>query len=121
MKFVLVTKDAQIEEAAQNAYRGRDELLVYQDWAEALEAAGNADLMFVDLIATLRQAGKIEGYEEFAYAKMQHEKAATIPLVVIAPPAEYELDGMVGWPNFVFAMVRRPVQERLFRQASGWV
>ncbi len=121
MKFVLVTKDKEVAAAAATAYGSHYGLAVYEEWKDALNACEGADLLFVDLIATLKESGKVEGYEEFAFAKMAHEVAKTTPLVVIAPPPEYELDAMVGWPNFLFAMVRRPVTERLFRQASGWV
>ncbi len=121
MKFLLVTKEDAIVEAARKAYGTHYELRHCQSWEEALEKAEGVDLMFVDLIATLREEGRIQGYEDFAHAKMAHEVAAAIPLVVIAAPPEYELDAMVGWPNFVFAMVKRPITDRFFRMASGWV
>lgn len=121
MNFVLVTKDAAIAEAAAKAYGTHYGLKVYEDWREALENLEGVDLMFMDLIAALEEPGKVEGYEQFASAKMAHPVGADIPLVVFQPPADYEIDAMVGWPDFVFAMVRRPVTERLFRQASGWV
>ena len=121
MKFVLVTRDKDIAAAAATAYGSHYTLSVFEDWSEALNHTAGVDMIFVDLIATLKEPGKIEGYEQFAFAKMAHEEASPIPLVVIAPPSDYELDAMVGWPNFLFAMVRRPVTERLFRQASGWV
>lgn len=121
MKFVLITRDTSIIEAAKTAYGTHYALLVFDDWRAALDASGDADLMFVDLIATLKDEGKIEGYEDFALTKMAHPDAKPIPLVLIAPPDDYELDAMVGWPDFVFRMVRRPVEARMFRQASGWV
>lgn len=121
MKFLLVTKDKDVAAAAATAYGTHYGLLVYEEWSEALNHCEGVDMIFVDLVATLKEPGKIEGYEQFAFAKMAHDVAAPIPLVVIAPPSDYELDAMVGWPNFLFAMVRRPVTERLFRQASGWV
>lgn len=121
MKFILVSHDKEIIQAARKAYGNHYALDVFDGWEAALESCEGVDLMFVDLISTLKEPGKIEGYEDFAHAKMGHASASKIPLVVFAPPADYELDAMVGYPNFVFAMVRRPVQERLFRQASGWV
>ncbi len=121
MKFVLVTEDDAITSAAKKAYGDHYGLKVFSHWKDGLEACDGADLLFVDLVSTLKEPGKIEGYEEFAQQKMSHPVANTVPLVVIAPPMDYELDAMVGWPNFLFAMVRRPVDERLFRQASGWV
>ena len=52
---------------------------------------------------------------------MAHEKAKNVPVVLIAPPEDYELDFMTGWPDFVFGHVRRPVDYRIFRRASTWV
>jgi ureidoglycolate hydrolase len=50
-------------------------------------------------------------------------------VLVVAPPPHnreagpegYELDFMVGWPNFVFANVRKPVTYKIFRRASTWI
>jgi hypothetical protein len=121
MKFVLVTKEQEIVSAAQKAYGTHYQLSVYEDWIQALESCSDADALVVDLLATLEKPNKIDGYEKFALAKMAHDSAKTVPLIVISQPPEYELDSMVGWPNFLFAMVRRPVSERTFRQISGWV
>lgn len=52
---------------------------------------------------------------------MSHPVAAGIPLVLVAPPDGYELDFMAGWPDFVFAHIRRPVTAKIFRRASTWV
>lgn len=78
-------------------------------------------MLFVDLLATLLEPHKIAGYEAFAYAKMEHALAKDVPLVLISPPDDYELDFMAGWPNFVFGHVRRPVDYRIFRRASTWI
>ncbi|HVL38074.1 MAG TPA: hypothetical protein VM328_01665 [Fimbriimonadaceae bacterium] len=121
MKFVLITKDEQVVGAAKNAFPPSDELLIFQNWQEALDAADGADLLFVDLLATLEEPNKIAGYEQFAQAKMAHEVANGTPLVLIAAPDDYELDFMAGWPDFVFAHVRRPVSDKIFRRASTWV
>ncbi len=121
MKFVVITKDSELEAAAREGFHPSDECVVFSDWADALNACTEADLLFVDLIATLVEPHKIAGYERFAMAKMGHEVAASIPLVLIAPPAEYELDFMAGWPDFVFGHVRRPVNYKVFRRASTWV
>lgn len=121
MKFVLVTKEKDIVSAAEKAYGTHYQLDVFEDWNLALEACAEADALVVDLLATLEKPNKIDGYEKFALAKMAHETAKTVPLIVISQPLDYELDSMVGWPNFLFAMVRRPVGERTFRQISGWV
>lgn len=121
MKFVLITKDAELEAAAREGFHPSDQCEVYKDWSLALANCAGTDLLFVDLISTLVEDHKIAGYEEFAMAKMAHPVAAETPLVLIAPPEDYELDFMAGWPNFVFGHVRRPVTYKVFRRASTWV
>lgn len=121
MKFVLITKDAELETAAREGFHPSDDLAVYGDWTEALPDCGGADMLFVDLIATLNEPHRIAGYEQFAMAKMAHPLACAVPLVLIAPPEDYELDFMAGWPNFVFGHVRRPLNYKIFRRASTWV
>jgi hypothetical protein len=121
MKFVLITQDPEIEAAAREGFHPSDETLAFSDWSEALEHAQGADLMFVDLISTLDEPHKIAGYERFAEAKMGHATASSIPLVLISPPDDYELDFMAGWPNFVFGHIQRPVSYKIFRRASTWI
>jgi|GEM_PF-497729 len=121
MKFVVITKDSEIEAAAREGFHPSDECHICQDWTEGLDACEGADLLFVDLLATLTEPGKIAGYERFAEAKMSHPTAAPIPLVLISPPQDYELDFMAGWPNFVFGHVQRPVNYKIFRRASTWI
>jgi len=121
MKFVVITKDPIVEDAAREGFHPSDECRVIEDWSEALDMAYDADLLFVDLLATLQDPHKIAGYEEFAAAKMSHRKAKDTPLVLISPPDDYDLDFMVGWPNFVLGHVRRPVDYKIFRRASTWV
>ncbi len=121
MKFVLITNDDLLEGAARNGFPPTDRLLTFRDWPAGLEACGDADLLFVDLVSTLETPHKIAGYEKFAEAKMSHPAAKTTPLVLIAPAPDYELDFMSGWPNFVFAHVRQPVTDKIFRRASTWV
>jgi hypothetical protein len=121
MKFVLVTRDPELEQAARAGFHPADILEVYADWAQALESSVGADLLFVDLIATLDEPGRIAGYERFAMAKMEHPAASGTPLVVITPPPDYELDFMAGWPDFVLGNIQRPVSEKIFRRASTWV
>lgn len=121
MKFVLITKDDAIGSAARAAFPPGDALLVFESWEDALDSAEGADLIFVDQIATLREPHKVAGYEAFATAKMAHEKASKVPLVLIAPPPEYEMDSVVGWPDFVFAHVRHPITDKTFRRAATWV
>ena len=121
MKFVLITKDPEVEAAAREGFHPSDECLTFPDWADALNACQGADLLFVDLIATLIQPHEIAGYERFAMAKMAHRVAAATPLILIAPSQEYDMDYMAGWPDFVFGHVRRPVNYKIFRRASTWV
>ena len=120
MRFVLITKDPEMEAEARKGFDPY-ECQSFEEWTPALDAAAGADLIFVDLLATLTEPNKIAGYERFAQAKMAHPVASAIPLVLIAPPEEYELDFMAGWPDFVFGHVRRPVDARIFRRASTWV
>ena len=121
MKFVVITNDPLVEDAAREGFHPSDVCRITEDWNEALDLAQDADLLFVDLLSTLREPHKIAGYEEFAKAKMEHSGSKDTPLVLISPPDEYDLDFMVGWPNFVFGHVRRPVDYRIFRRASTWV
>lgn len=121
MKFVLVTRTEEIRQAAGGAFPATDRLLVFEDWEAALDACDGADLIFVDQVATLDAPHKIAGYERFAEAKMAHDVAAKVPLVLIAPPADYELDFYTGYLNFVLAQVRQPVTDKIFRRAATWV
>jgi hypothetical protein len=121
MKFLLVTTDPEVEQAAREGFHPADTFESYRTWQEALNHVEGVDLMFVDLLSTLHEPHKIAGYEEFAIAKMGHEVAKEVPLVVISPPEDYELDFMTGWPNFVLGHIRRPVNEKIFRRASTWV
>ena len=119
MKFILITKDSEVEAAAKEGFQpyGSD---VYDDWAKALENATGADMIFVDLLATLKEPHKVEGYEEFAMAKMNHDVAAGIPLVLISAPDDYDMDFMTGWPDFLVGNIRRPVDSKVFRRATTW-
>ncbi len=121
MKFVVITQDSDVAIAAQEGFHPSDECLIFDRWESALDASAGADLLFVDLIATLREPHKIEGYEIFAMGKMAHPTAKDVPVVLISPADDYELDFMAGWPNFIFAHVRRPVNYKIFRRASTWV
>ena len=121
MRFIVITKDDEMAAAAREGFHPSDELEVFDDWAKALDASAGADLMIVDQIATLDEPNKVAGYERFAQAKMEHAEAAQVPLVLISPDPDYEMDFVSGWPDFVFANVRRPVGYKLFRRASTWV
>jgi hypothetical protein len=121
MKFVVITKDSEVELAAREGFHPSDECRIFSDWSEALPACEGADLLFVDLLATLTEPGKIAGYERFAEAKMSDPTASPVPLVLISPPQDYDLDFMAGWPNFVFGHVQRPINYKIFRRASTWI
>lgn len=121
MKFVLLTGDAELVRAAESGFHPSDSFVSHAAIGDALDACSGADLIFVDLLATLEEPHKIAGYEKFAEVKMEHPAAKDVPVVLIAPPDDYELDFMAGWPDFVFAHIRRPVTEKIFRRASTWV
>ncbi len=121
MKISLVTKDKALIKEANAAYEKTDTLTVFSDWQTALDKSKGQDLMIVDLLNTLVEENKIDGYEVFARAKMAHKEASKVPLVLINAPEDYELDSMVGWPGFLFAMVRRPVTMKIFRRISTWI
>ncbi len=108
-------------EAAKEGFHPSDELVVFADWREALDACKDADMLLIDQIATLKEPHKIEGYQEFGEAKIAHPVAKDTPLVLISPEADYHLDFVVGWPDFVHANIRRPVSYKIFRRASTWV
>lgn len=121
MKFVLLTRDKEMVENAREGFHPTDEFAAFPDANQAFDACEGADLLFVDMLATLDEPGKIAGYERFASQKMEHPIAGTTPLVLISPPDDYELDFMAGFPDFVFAHIRRPVSAKIFRRASTWI
>lgn len=121
MKFVLLTQDKEMVDCAREGFHPSDEFEAFHEAAKALDACNGADLVFVDLLATLEEPHRIAGYEKFASMKMEHPLAKEIPLVLISPPDDYELDFMAGFPDFVFAHIRRPVTAKIFRRASTWV
>ncbi|MCL6624624.1 MAG: hypothetical protein K6T17_08435 [Fimbriimonadales bacterium] len=120
-KVILVTDDRKIVRVAKEAYRDMAQLLLTSDWREALDWCGNADVLIVDLLATLEQPHKIGGYVKFAQAKMSHMKAKGTPLILIAVPEGYKLNGMVGWPHFVRAYLRRPITASMFQRILTWL
>jgi hypothetical protein len=123
MTYLLITKDPFTEDSflSPEAFLPSDRLMVFGKWEDALDACAGVDLMFVELTATLDEPFKIAGYERFARAKMGHPIAADVPLVLVAAPADYELDFMVGFPDFVFAQVAHPISSKIFRRASTWI
>jgi len=121
MKFLLITRDPELEAEARQGFHPTDELLCEADWERALDGAEGVDLIFVDLEATLCEPHRIYGYEMFAQGKMSHPVAAEVPAVLIAPEISYELDFMAGWPGFLHGHVRKPINYKVFRRASTWV
>ncbi len=119
MKFVVITKDPKIRSAALDAFPSGDEMLVFEDWRPALAQCQGADILYVDLVATLTEPHKIAGYEEFAEAKMDHAIAALVPLVLFSPPDDYALDYLTGYPDFVSLNLKPPITAKSFRLASG--
>lgn len=119
MKFILITKDSEVEEAAKQGFVPY-ETVVYKDWRQALDECEGAHMMFVDQLATLDEPNKVAGYEAFAEAKMAHPVAQGVPLVLVSPPSDYEMDFVSGWPNFLVGNIARPVDSRVFRRASTW-
>ncbi|MFW5697968.1 MAG: hypothetical protein ACOCX1_05380, partial [Fimbriimonadaceae bacterium] len=63
MKFVLITRDPEVRQAAERCYDSQGELLTFEDWREALDACKGTNMLFVDLVATLTEPHKIAGYE----------------------------------------------------------
>lgn len=123
MRYVLLSHDQDIIDAfnSPEAFLPSDELLVVDNKESLIEACDGADLIFVDLIASLDEPNKIAGYERLYEMKSANPRAASVPLVLIAAPSDYELDFMVGWEDFVFAQMPRPITSKLFRRASTWI
>lgn len=107
--------------ACKEGFHPADEASYYSDWREALDQAAGADLMFIDLLDTLTEPHKIEGYEQFAKAKMGHSTASKVPLVLINAPDDYDIDSMVGWPDFLFGSLKRPINSKVIRRMTTYV
>ena len=121
VRFIVVTSDSFLVGACKEAFHPADEALYFSDWHEALDQAEGADLMFLDLLSTLTEPHKIQGYEDFAKAKMSHPTASKVPLVLINAPDDYDLDSMVGWPDFLFGNLRRPINSKVIRRMTTYV
>ena len=57
MKFLVITKDPEVETAAKEGFHPTDETIVFEDWHQALEACEGVDMLFVDLLATAQNRG----------------------------------------------------------------
>lgn len=123
MRYVLFSKDPEIVGAFRSpeAFLPSDELVVVGTREESIAACHGADMIFVDLAATLDEPHKIAGYEIFHDLMVADAVASKVPVVLISLPHDYEIDFMVGWPDFVFANMPRPVSAKLFRRASTWI
>lgn len=121
MRFVVLSSDPEVVSSAKEGFHPSDEAVYVEDWREALDRSEGADLMFVDLLSTLSEPHKIQGYEDFAMAKMAHPIARDVPTVLINAPDDYDLDTMVGWPDFLFGSLRRPVNAKVIRRMTTYV
>lgn len=121
MKLVFITDDPEVRSAAETAFPHGEELFITADWEAGLDACADAVMIFVDLVATLDEPHRVAGYERFAHSKMAHPIAAQTPLVLLAPPLDYDMDFIAGWPDFVFAQFRKPVHEKLFRRVVTYL
>jgi hypothetical protein len=108
---VLVTKDPELLADAREVCSARGlHIVVEADWQRAIDKAATANLMVVDLLATLSIPHRISGYINFAETKMRSAAAET-PVVLIGAPDGYRLDGMAGWPGFLAAFIDRPITD----------
>ncbi|MEP0766887.1 MAG: hypothetical protein HRF45_10160 [Fimbriimonadia bacterium] len=87
------------------------EVEVFDRWPEMLHDARSrpCDAMVLELSAALGPDGTIEPYERFAEEKMGDPRLRTVPLILIALPPDEEADQMVGWPGFLYAYLRHPM------------
>ena len=85
MTYILVTRDPAVKEAflSPEAFLPSDTLKAFEKWEDALKETAGADMMFVELVATLDEPNKIAGYERFAEAKMADEALSAVPLVLL--------------------------------------
>lgn len=123
MRYVLFSHDPEIVAAFKSpeAFFPTDDLEVVTTSEACVAACRTTDMLFVDLVATLDEPHKIAGYERFHDLMEADETALNVPLVLISPPSSYDIDFMVGWEDFVFANMPRPVSAKLFRRASTWI
>jgi hypothetical protein len=109
--IILISHDPELIADTREICKTRGmALTVETEWKRALERSAQANLLIVDLVATLTPPHRISGYVRFAESKMSSPAAKT-PIALVGPPDNYRLDGMVGWPGFLSAFVPRPVDE----------
>ncbi|MCG9895026.1 MAG: hypothetical protein MH204_06090 [Fimbriimonadaceae bacterium] len=113
--------EREMEEEFRKAFPHGDELVVHSDWRAGLESAVGADMMVVDFLTTLAEPHKVAGYEAFAEAKLDHPEASGVPLVLIWPPEDYQIDFMTGYPGLIFQSMQRPVTFQKFRRAATYL
>ncbi len=84
---------------------------VFDRWSDMLHDARSrpCDAMVLELQAALAPDGAIEPYERFAEEKMDDPRLRTVPLILIALPPDAEADQMIGWPGFLYAYLRYPM------------
>lgn len=121
MRLVLVSVDPDVVKEAQQAFDKMADLVVVADWRKGLDLCQDADMLFVDMLATLNEPHKIAGYEVFAQAKMSHDVAKDTPLVLIGPHPDYQLDFVVGWDGFLFSRLQRPVTWKMLLRITTYL
>ena len=112
---ILVSRDPELIADVREACKGRNiGITVEANWARAIDRSSTANLLVVDLLATLAIPHRISGYVAFAETKMRSAASRT-PLVLIGAPDGYRLDGMAGWPGFLTAFFDRPISEEVLQ------
>jgi len=112
MRVLLCCASTASAESTMNSLSARGhELELFTRWSDMLQAARErpCDAMVLELLAALGPGGTIEPYERFAEEKMGDPALSTVPLILIALPPDEEADQMVGWPGFLYAYLRHPL------------
>ena len=108
-----MSRDPELIADVLDACKARNiQVTVEANWSRAIDRSSTANLLIVDLLATLAIPHRISGYVAFAEAKMRSTASKT-PLVLVGAPDGYRLDGMAGWPGFLTAFFERPITEEV--------
>lgn len=108
--FVCSSNGESVRAITEGVFSAGADAIVFDDWRKMLEkaAAKPCHAFVVELKATISDAEEVDGYEQFASAKMGHPVLKTIPLVLISMPPGEELETFVGWEGFLAAYLRFP-------------
>ncbi|GMV37096.1 MAG: hypothetical protein AMXMBFR61_16040 [Fimbriimonadales bacterium] len=112
MRVLLCCAAAETAASTVNSLLARGhEVEVFDRWSDMLQEARSrpCDAMVLELLAALGPGGAIEPYERFAEEKMGDPKLSPVPLILIALPPDEEAEQMVGWPGFLYAYLRHPM------------